>query len=216
MTEIGFIGAGRIGAQIARALVGSGHSVVLSNSRGAATLQPLVEELGARARADTVDGAAAAGDPVIVCVPLGALGTVPTGPTAGKVVVVTSNYNIDREGHVPALDDGSTTVAGILQQHLPASRVVRAFSHISAPELTTAGLPSGAPHRRALALAGDDPDANARIAVLYDEIGFDALDLGPLSESWRIDRGQPAFIVPQDLAELRRNAAAAERSRSGH
>jgi predicted dinucleotide-binding enzyme len=53
------------------------------------------------------------------------------------------------------------------------------------------------------------------VAAIYDAVGFDALDLGGLDEAWRIDRGQPAFIAHQDLAQLKANVDRAERSRSG-
>jgi 8-hydroxy-5-deazaflavin:NADPH oxidoreductase len=46
---------------------------------------------------------------------------------------------------------------------------------------------------------------------LYDEFGFDAVDIGGLGESWRIEAGQPAFVVRQDVAELTANVARATR-----
>ena len=69
----------------------------------------------------------------------------------------------------------------------------------------------GDPKRRALALAGDDPAAKQLVAGLYDEFGFDPVDIGGLDESWRIDAGQPAFVVRQDVAELKANVARATR-----
>lgn len=46
---------------------------------------------------------------------------------------------------------------------------------------------------------------------LYDEFGFDAIDVSPLSESWRLERDRPAYVVRQSAAELRENLAAANR-----
>ena len=45
--------------------------------------------------------------------------------------------------------------------------------------------------RRALALAGDDPAAKQLVANLYNEFGFDALDIGGLDESWRLEPASP-------------------------
>jgi 8-hydroxy-5-deazaflavin:NADPH oxidoreductase len=215
VTVIGFIGTGHIGAQIARAVTAAGYDVVLSNAHDPGSLAPLVAELGDRARAATVEEAAAAADLVVVAVPISAFSSLPVAPLAGKVVIVTSNYNRDREGAVPALDNGETTVPGLLQAHLPGAHVVRAFSHISSAEVTTAGKPTGTPHRRALAIAGDDLRAKDAVTAIYDAVGFDTLDLGGLDEAWRIDRGQPAFIVHQDLTQLKANVDRADRSRSG-
>ena len=116
-----------------------------------------------------------------------------------------------RLGHIPEIDNGTTTAPGLLQAHLPASRVVRAFSMINAGEMSGDGHPEGDPKRRALALAGDDPAAKQLVANLYNEFGFDALDIGGLDESWRLDAGQPAFVTRQNLAELKANVAKAKR-----
>ena len=139
------------------------------------------------------------------------IGQVPVEPLAGKVVIATINYFPGRYGHVPEIDNGTTTAPGLLQAHLPTSRVVRAFSMINAAEMSGDGHPEGDPKRRALALAGDDPAAKQLVAGLYDEFGFDAVDIGGLDESWRIDAGQPAFVVRQDVAELKANVAKATR-----
>ena len=67
------------------------------------------------------------------------------------------------------------------------------------------------PRNWELALAGDDPQARALVARLYDQFGFDPVDLGPLDESWRVDAGQPAFVTRQNVAELKANIARARR-----
>jgi len=89
---------------------------------------------------------------------------------------------------------------------------VRAFSMLDAADMSGDGHPKGDPKRRALALAGDDPAAKRVVARLYEECGFDALDLGGLAESWRVDPGQPAFVTRQTLAELKANVAKAKRA----
>jgi hypothetical protein len=73
------------------------------------------------------------------------------------------------------------------------------------------GHPEGDPRRRALALAGDDPAAKQLVAGLYHEFGFDAVDIGGLDESWRVDADQPAFVTHQNIAELKANVASAKR-----
>src|SRR5918911_4271685 len=136
---IGLIGAGHIGSQLARLAVKNGYQVVISNSRGPATLSGLVEELGPQARAATAAEAAKAGDIVVVTVPLKNYRQVPAEPLAGKVVIDTNNYYPQRDGHIPELDNESTTTSELLQAHLPTSKVVKAFNHIYAAELTTHG-----------------------------------------------------------------------------
>jgi predicted dinucleotide-binding enzyme len=210
MTTIGIIGAGKIGSQVARAAIGVGYDVVIANSRGPATLKDLTEELGPKARAATAAEAGSAGDVVVVTVPLKAIADVPVEPLAGKIVLDTNNYYFERDGHIEALDRGETTTSEMVQAHLPTSRVAKAFNHIFAAEITTDGAPAGVPDRRALATAGDD-DAVAFVTKFYDELGFDTVNIGPLSESWRVERDRPAYVVRQNASELTANLAKANR-----
>ena len=211
MTTIGIIGSGHVGSSLARAAIAHGYDVVLSNSQGPDSLAGLVTELGPKAGAATPAQAAAAGDFAIVAIPLATVDQVPVEPLAGKVVIATVNYFPQRSGHIPEIDNGTATAPGLLQAHLPASRVVRAFSMINAAEMSGDGHPEGDPKRRALALAGDDRAAKQLVAGLYEEFGFDSVDIGGLDESWRIEAGQPAFVVRQDVAELKANLARAKR-----
>jgi 8-hydroxy-5-deazaflavin:NADPH oxidoreductase len=211
MTTIGILGSGHVGSNLAKAAIAHGYDVVLSNMQGPDSLSGLLSELGPAATAATTAGAAAEGDFAIVAIPITTVDQIPVEPLAGKVVIATINYFPQRDGPIPKIDAGTTTVPGLLQAHLPASRVVRAFNMINAGEMSGDGHPEGDPKRRALALSGDDLAAKQLVANLYDEFGFDALDIGGLDESWRLDPGQPAFVVRQDLADLKANVAKAER-----
>src|SRR5690606_3523067 len=143
MATIGLIGAGNIGSQLARLAIAAGHDVVLSNSRGPETLSTLVAELGERARAATPEEAAKAGDLVVVTIPLKNYRSVPVEPLAGKIVIDTMNYYPQRDGNIAELDQERTTTSELLQAHLPKSKVVKAFNHIYAAELTQHGQPAG-------------------------------------------------------------------------
>jgi 8-hydroxy-5-deazaflavin:NADPH oxidoreductase len=211
MTTIGLIGAGHIGSQVARLAVKNGYDVVISNSRGPETLAALVQELGPKAKAGTPLEAARAGDIVVVTVPLKNYRSVPVEPLVGKIVIDTNNYYPERDGHIPELDDESTTTSELLQQHLPKSMVVKAFNHIYAAELTTHGQPAGSKNRRALVIAGDGAVAKKTVTHLLDQFGFDTVDAGPLSEGWRIQRDTPGYGPRRTAQELRQDLAAAKR-----
>ena len=211
MKTIGLIGAGHIGSQVARLAAKSGYDVVISNSRGPDTLSALVAELGPRARAATPADAAKAGDIVVVTIPLKNYRSVPVEPLAGKIVIDTNNYYPQRDGHIAELDIETTTTSELLQAHLPSSKVVKAFNHIYASQLTTDGRPRGAKDRRALVIAGDDPAAKAVVTELLDTFGFDTVDAGPLAEGWRIQRDTPGYGPRRNAEELRRDLAAAKR-----
>ena len=211
-TRYGIIGAGHIGTALATALTQRGHHVTIGNSRGPETLAGLVADLGPLATAATAEEAATAGDVVIVTVPLKAIGDLPLAPLAGKIVLDTNNYYWERDGRIAELDAGAETTSGLLQRLLPDSKVVKAFNHIGAASITTDGTPAGTPDRRALATASDFDDAAEFVVRLYDELGYDAVNVGPLSESWRVERDRPAYVVRQNREELEANLALATRT----
>jgi predicted dinucleotide-binding enzyme len=211
MRTIGFIGSGHIGSQIARLAVAHGYAVVMSNSRGPETLTALVAELGPNARAATPAEAASAGDIVVVTMPLKNIHSVPVEPLAGKIVIDTNNYYPQRDGNIAELDSESATTSELLQAHLPTSKVVKAFNHIYAAQITTDGRPAGTKDRRGLVIAGNDAGAKAEVTRLLDEFGYDTVDAGPLAESWRIQRDTPGYGPRRTAEELKRDLAAAKR-----
>ncbi len=211
MTTVGIIGAGHIGSALAKGFAENGYDVVIANSRGPETLTDLVASIGDRARAATAQDAAEAGDIVVVTVPLKAIGEIPVAPLAGKTVLDTNNYYFERDGRIADLDEKKTTTSQMLQEHLPESTVVKAFNHIMAADILTDGSPAGTEDRRALATSSDSDEAVALVTRIYDEFGFDTVNVGPLGESWRVERDQPAYVVRQNAAELQQNLARAER-----
>ncbi|HTI24549.1 MAG TPA: NAD(P)-binding domain-containing protein [Kutzneria sp.] len=202
---LALIGTGMIGSTVARLAVDAGIDVVLSNSRGPETLADLVAELGPRARAATAAEAAAAGDIVVVTIPLHAYTKLPVAELAGKTVIDTLNYYPQRDGNIPELDSGELTTSGLLQRHLVGAHVVKGFNNIYFKALATLGRPAGAPDRSALPIAGDDAAAKAAVVELLDRLGYDAVDIGGLADSWRSENGKPAYAmayVPEAPAGL--------------
>ncbi len=212
MATVGLIGSGNIGGTLARLAIDAGYDVVVSNSRGPETLTELVASLGHRARAATSAQAAAAGDIVVVTVPLGHIDQVPAEPLADKVVIDTCNYYPERDGTISALDDKQITTSGLVQQHLSKSHVVKAFNNIFFQHLGSMQRPAGASDRNTLMITGDDATAKKTVTEFrslgtpdigmyeyspvsdrIDAIGYDVFDTGSLAESWRFQRDQPAY-----------------------
>lgn len=193
MTTLGLIGAGHIGSTLARLATAAGVEVVVANSRGPETLQQLVEELGPPVRAAYAAEAAAAGDLVVVSIPLRSIGSLPVAALAGKTVIDTSNYYAQRDGEIAELEDGSVTTSELLQRQLPTSHVVKAFNNIFWGHLGMLARPPGSPERSALPIAGDNADAKQQVAALFDTLGYDTVDAGELREGWRFERETPAY-----------------------
>jgi predicted dinucleotide-binding enzyme len=203
--RIGIVGAGNIGGTLARHFTQVGHEVAVANSRGPETLQDLVEELGGRARAVTPPEAAEFGEVLVVSVPLGRYRELPAEGAEGKVVIDTNNYYPQRDGRFEELDTDRTTSSELLQEHMRGSRVVKAFNAIYWMRLRDLGRPAGNPERIGIPISGDDAEAKRVVVALIDEIGFEAVDAGTLSEGGRKHQpGTPVYTADLRASELRK------------
>ena len=196
---IGLLGAGKIGATLARLLVDHGLDVVLANSRGPETLGDVVAALGARARADTAAGAATVADLVVEAVPFKNVPDLPASALRGKILVSASNYYPGRDGEI---DLGGRTQTEWTARHVPGARVVKAFNTIYWEHLrdrgdTTVPLED----RRVIPLVGDDADAKTTVSGLVKALGFAPLDLGNLARGGQIEPGRPLYNADLSLAE---------------
>jgi hypothetical protein len=143
MTTVGVIGSGNIGITVAQLAIEAGHQVVLSNSRGPETLTDTVAQLGPRAAAATSEHAAAAGDIIVVTVPVTAFPNLPAAPLAGKTIIDTCNYGPERDGHIPELDSNALTSSELLLRYIPDAMLVKAFNNIYYKHLLSLARPAG-------------------------------------------------------------------------
>ncbi|MBO1756878.1 NADPH-dependent F420 reductase [Allobranchiibius sp. CTAmp26] len=196
MTTVALIGSGNIGSTIARLAVGAGHQAVLSNSRDPSTLADAVAELGAQASAATSTQAAAAGDIIVVTVPVKAFTDLPAAAMAGKTVIDTCNYGPERDGHLPELDNNTLTSSELLQRYVPDAAIVKAFNNIFYRHLLSLGRPAEAADRTYLPIAGDSTRAKAAVTVFLDSLGYGVVDAGALADGWRQATGTPVWGTP--------------------
>ncbi|GAA0279124.1 hypothetical protein GCM10009527_089350 [Actinomadura nitritigenes] len=138
---------------------------MLSNSRGPETLANTAAKLGPRASAATSGEAAAAGDIVVITVPVKAFPNLPAAPLAGKTVIDTCNYGPERDGHIPEPDSKSLTSSKLLL-YIPGAMVVKAFNNIFFKHLQSLARPAGAADRSYLLIAGDSAPATAAVTDL--------------------------------------------------
>ena len=213
--RIGIIGAGNIGGNLTRRLTALGHTVAVANSRGPETLADLAEATGALAV--PASEAAAGADLVVVTIPEKAVPHLPAGildgRKAGAPVIDTGNYYPQqRDGRIAEIEDGLTESEWVSKQlGVP---VIKAFNGIYADHINSHARPAGAADRLALPVAGDDAEAKAKVMALIDEIGFDPVDAGPLSESWRQQPGTPVYGADLDAEGVAKALAAAAPERT--
>jgi 8-hydroxy-5-deazaflavin:NADPH oxidoreductase len=207
--RIGIIGAGKIGGTLAARLGALGHEVRVANSRAPETLAELGAEPGVTpvwAR-EAADGA----DVVIVSIPQKntpdlAPGIVASAKPGAPVIETNNYYPQQRDGRIDALEDGTPESVWV-SEHLGVP-VHKVFNGINWTHLRDNGAPTGTPGRIALPVAGADGPGKDTVLALVDELGFDAVDAGPLSESWRQQPGTPVYGKDFDAEGVR--AALAE------
>lgn len=176
--KIGIIGAGHIGQALAKKLTNAGYPVVISNSRGIESLQPLVNELGALATAGTNEDVAQA-DMVILAVRWEQMNNVLNQikePLAGKVVVDASNYSNDPS--YPRLERSATAVVA---EQIPDSKVVKAFNALYSKWLDA--NPRVENGKRVSFISGDSPSAKETVGKIITDMGFKVVDLGNLEQA---------------------------------
>ena len=202
MTDLGIVGAGRIGTALAHLATAAGYTVTLGSRRGPNALRPLTAELGANAIPATPAEAAESGDLVIVAVPFSSIRDLPGQELAGKVLIDTNNYVPARDGIINALEHDRTPTSVYVQNLYADSHVIKAFNHIVWSDIPVDARPVGAADRRGIAIAGDHPDSTQAVAALVDRLGFDPVNMGSLAESWRIQLGSPGWITHYSAGEL--------------
>jgi 8-hydroxy-5-deazaflavin:NADPH oxidoreductase len=172
VTDIGIIGAGRLGQAIARVAQRAGRSVVIANSRGPESLTSVVEALGEGVSAGT-PAVAATSAIVVIAVPWDRV------PDAINGLGWDSQVVIDATNDWAADDLNGTTSSEIVAGLLAGARVVKAANTLGADVLSSD--PHQAGGQRVLFISGDNGDAKAAALALFQDAGFAVIDLGDLA-----------------------------------
>jgi len=172
------IGSGAIGTAIARQFARQQLEVQVANTRGPASLQTLVDELGSFVVPTELQTALTA-DIVFLAIPFDAVAAaLKDAPDWNNRIIVDTTNAIDFSDFSPA-DLGGRPSSDIIADAAPGARLVKAFNTMFAN--VVARKPDDARGRRVLFLSGNDKDANASLSELIERFGYAPIDLGPIS-----------------------------------
>lgn len=176
INTVGIIGAGAIGQAFAKQLVKAGINVILSNSRGPETLAPLVDSLGSKASAGSVQQAAQA-DLVFVSTNWSRTQDALKDIHWDNRILIDATNPVLLPGYKLA-ELGGKNSSQVVSGWAPGARVVKAFNTLLAAVL--AQDPAQAGGRRVVFVSGDHADAKADVVALTNQLGFASIDLGSL------------------------------------
>lgn len=199
MMKFGIIGAGTIGSIISKKLVKNGHDVKVADARG-------IEHLEGKELAGTpvlIEDVITNIEVLIISLPLTALPSIRNiiEQVGEEVIVVdTSNYYPSRDQKIAEIENGMVESDWVSNQI--GKPIIKAFNNLLAHTLENEGTPEGTSGRIAMAIAGNDVSQKQIIMDVVNQLGFDTVDSGSLSDSWRQQPGTPAYCTELTKEEL--------------
>jgi len=201
---IGIFGAGKSGVAIARLAVGAGYTVKVASSGNAEDTDQLLRFVAPGAEATDARKLPTQADVIILALPLRRFRDLPLDALAGRVVIDVMNYWPPVDGALPEFADAGRPTSTIVRDALPpTARLVKTFNHLGYHQMEEFSRRAGAPDRTALAIAGDDADAVNTVARIVDDLGFDPVPVGPLTDSDVLEPDGPVFGQQLDAAAMR-------------
>jgi predicted dinucleotide-binding enzyme len=210
--RLGIVGAGKLGTTIARAAIAAGYDVAISGSGPADDIALTVDVLAPGARAVTTDEVVRHADIIILAVPTHRFRELPRDQFADKILVDAMNYWQPVDGDDAELAAAAEGTSTVVQQRFPGARVVKSLNQLGYHELDEYARPRGAHDRIAIGAAGEDRLAVRAVIRLIDQLGFDAVDAGPLENGVALEPDGSPFAVTYSGDELRELIS----RRSGH
>jgi predicted dinucleotide-binding enzyme len=179
--KIGIIGSGNVGGTLGTRWARNGHQVMFAQRRSqAGALRDLISRAGNNAKTGSVAETAAANELLLIATPRDATQQAlsDSGDVSGKIIIDATNPLLpDLSGlAVPPKMSGAELVA----QWTKGAKVVKAFNTVGANIMSDPTFKDGPV---AMFYCGDDLSAKQVVAGLIKELGFDALDAGPLTQA---------------------------------
>jgi predicted dinucleotide-binding enzyme len=193
LPRIAVLGAGHSGPVIARAAVEAGYDVSIAASGDPARIALIARVLAPGAEPRWAADAVAEADVLVLAIPIHRFAAFDPALVAGKVVIDVMNYWPPVDGFQAMFEDRTRGSSEIVQERLAESTVIKTLNQLGYHQLDEERRPEGSPERRAVGVAGDDPDAVDVVADIVERIGFDTVRLESLRAGRLFEAGGPVF-----------------------
>ena len=183
--KVGFIGAGSVTGTFGRHLINAGHTIVVSNSRGPATLAGFVADLGPGAIAGTREEAAEC-DVVILAVHWVNVREALKGiDWRDRVLIDATNAHMDPKPDISlaGVTRSRAALKGRTSSEMVAEMAVGARIVKSISNMPMDWIQDFSPNkpRTVIFASGDDTEAKQLVIDLVKSTGLVAIDLGSLA-----------------------------------
>jgi predicted dinucleotide-binding enzyme len=204
--RVGFIGAGGVTKTFGRHLINAGHEILVSNSRGPATLAEFVSDLGPGAKAGTKQQAAAGDVTILATNWVSVPEALKDVDWRGRILIDATNAHSDVKPDI-SLAGVTRSIAALkgrnssemVAEMAPGVRLVKSICNM--PMAWIQDFSSQKP-KTVIFASGDDAEAKKLVIGLIDSIGFVTIDLGPLANGVLHQVGAP--LSGLDLHFVRR------------
>lgn len=179
--KIGIIGAGDVGATLGKSWARKGHQIMFGvRNTQSPKVSNLLKSSNANLKVGSVSEAASFSDVIILAIPWSAVNQIIgiAGDLAGKLLVDTTNpFTSDLKGMVI---EPSTSAAEEIAKLAPKSKVVKAFNTIGIKVLDNMIFGT---NKADVFICGSDLKSRTTVKKLATDLGFEVVDIGPLSNA---------------------------------
>lgn len=200
---IAILGAGKLGTVLANLAIKAGYTVYIAGSGSAEKIALSTAIVTPGAIAASSADAISHADIVILALPLSKYRSIPREALTDKLVIDAMNYWWEVDGRDNEFEHPPTSSSELVQAYFSDARVVKALSHMGYHHLHDEARPSGAPGRKAIAIAANDTADSSIVAKLVDTLGFDPVPIGPLAAGKILEPHQPLFGADIDATAMR-------------
>lgn len=135
-------------------------------------------------------------DLIIFAIPINSYKSIPVNLLDNKTVIDTTNYNSSINGILEEFENSDLPTSEYLQQYFSGAKFVKSFNNIDYIRLVQLSNQNEIENKAFIPVFSDFDKPKIQVSKFIERIGFDVIDAGSLSESWRSQPGQPIYVTP--------------------